>query len=346
MFPLCQRPGSVAVLDDDPSFLAVVEHALGRHWTIRSFTRADDLRKTLDRDGPFWEADVWLQQEVVADWRTGSTSLAAGVVNYWRRQTERFACTRVCLIDYRLQGQTGLDVVRNLGEWKGRKLLVTGDTDARLPAKAEESGLFNGFFSKGRPRFLPELVEAIRRFQHETDPRLQSLWSGTLSRAQRHALEQPGVASDVQCLLRHRVIEYTVLAEPFGVLCLDEFGGLHWLALHLQEPRGTVSDADLRADLRLSAKGASVGTCSALGQGAGVFGCLFQVLVDSDFEPPGGYRRWLGLQHAARAPDEQLHGQVQRARLPSGGPVVTTAQSTLPSGPLTRNADAASLACA
>lgn len=310
MFPLCQRPGSVAVLDDDPVFLRVLQAHLSTRWNVAAFERGAELLTHLGGDDPFWEVDVWLQQELVAKWRAGVCSLAQGVVDYWHRQTERFACTRVCLIDYRLQGCTGLDVLRNVGKWEGRKVLVTGHSDANLQARATGTGLIDGFLSKTGLRLLPQLIELIERFQVESDPRLDRLWRSTLSPDQLAALERPGLTESVRAALAPDVIEYIVLSDPFGILCLDASGKVGWLALSMEGGAGVhLSDAPLRAALQIPGIRSQHAAAQWLGK-SGLAGVYFHINAEPDLELPVGYGRWLRRQQLA-APHRLGTGKIE-----------------------------------
>lgn len=299
MFPLCLRPGSLAVLDDDPVFLAVFQAQLSARWNVVGFEGADQLLAHLESDQPFWEADVWLQQELVSKWRAGRCPLAKGVVDYWRRQTERFACTRICLVDYRLQDRTGLDVLRNVGRWQGRKVLVTGTPDAKLPVRASNSGLIDGFLAKSGASLVPQVAELVDRFQAEPDGRLQRLWRDTLSGEQLEALERPGVVEAVRAMLGAGVMEYVVLSDPFGVLCLDGEGSLGWLPLSLGAE--IVSDCALREALELSHSHGQQATALPVAH-SGLRGAFFRVPVAyTEIELPLGYSGWLQRQRAIRA---------------------------------------------
>lgn len=302
MFPLCRRPGSLAVLDDDPVFLTVFQTQLSTGWNATAFEHSEQLLAHLEMDQPFWEVDVWLQQELVAKWRSGACSLAIGVMDYWRRQTERFACTRVCLIDYRLQGRTGLDVLRNVGNWQGRRVLVTGASDAGLPERATSSGLIDGFFTKSGARLLPDLIALVDRFQEEPDPRLQRLWGETLSSEQRAALAGPGVEAAVRAMLGRHVVEYVVLADPFGILCLHADGAVSWMPLAMNCVGQTVSDAALRQALDLDGTLPQQAVAKAVG-GAGLGGAFFSMHLHDELELPLGYGGWLVRQQAGRPYD-------------------------------------------
>lgn len=97
---LFRRPGTVAILDDDEDFLQIVEGALRKRWRTLSFSSAQDLLEHATSEIPFDDADVWMQQEIIARWRSGISSLPAEILAYWARNSERFALTRVAVVDH------------------------------------------------------------------------------------------------------------------------------------------------------------------------------------------------------------------------------------------------------
>lgn len=299
---LSRRPGSVAVLDDDPDFLATTRVLLAQHWWAATFAHPDAFAAHLAAEAPFWEADVWLQHDVVDRWRHGGVPLAQGVVDYWRKHTERYAGTRVCIVDFRLQDRTGLDVLRKLGAWRGRRLLISGVPDADLPRTALGSGLVDGFLSKALAPLPHELLRLIETYQDETDPRVQELWRGTLAPEQLRALEQEGVERDLRRAISGRFVEHVVLAEPFGILGLTGQGQLGWLPLHIGPVPPLVSDLSLRRALNLPQILARDAVPVAYGSTGALHGALFDLADDAGTDLPSGYVQWLRRQRAARRP--------------------------------------------
>jgi hypothetical protein len=192
-------------------------------------------------------------------------------------------------------------VLRNVGKWQGRKILVTGVPDAELRARATNSGLIDGFLAKSGAALLPEVGALVERFQAEPDPRLQRLWRGTLSGDQLAALERPGAAEAVRAMLGPYVTEYIVLSDPFGVLALDGEGNLGWLPFSLGgEP---VSDFALREALELTDAGGHAAVALPITD-SGLGGALFRVpTAPNELELPVGYGRWLQQQRGLRAPE-------------------------------------------
>src|SRR6478736_5163041 len=81
--PLFWRPGSVALLADDPAFTKLARTPLSRKWSTRVYSEPGEFVDALTAEIPFWEADAGRQQDVVRTWRAGNSSLAAEVVRYW-----------------------------------------------------------------------------------------------------------------------------------------------------------------------------------------------------------------------------------------------------------------------
>jgi FixJ family two-component response regulator len=298
-FSLSRRPGSVAILDDDPDFLASTRMLLARHWWVETFADPDIFAGHLAAEAPFWEADVWLQQDIVDRWRRGGVPLAQGVVDYWRKHTERYAGTRVCIVDYRLQDRTGLDVLRNLGSWSGRRLLISGFADRDLPRTAFASGLVDGFLSKAAAPLPTELLRRIEEYQDEADPRVAELWRDTLSAAQLEVLAQDGVDRALRRVVDGRFVEHFVLAEPFGILGLTGQGQLGWVPLHIGDAPALMTDLALRRALQLPPEQAREAVPVAYGSAGRLHGALFDLAAEPASDMLSGYRPWLRRQTLA-----------------------------------------------
>jgi CheY-like chemotaxis protein len=117
-FPLFQRPGAIAFLDDDPDYLEMLALVLPRHWHVRLFSRPQDCIDKLRAEPPAWEADAWQQQQMVDQWRAGKP-LVPQILQYWAQSTDRFALTRVCVVDFSMPQKDGLQVLSEVADWSG-----------------------------------------------------------------------------------------------------------------------------------------------------------------------------------------------------------------------------------
>lgn len=295
--PLCWRPGRVALLDDDPVFLQLAGAPLERRWSTALYSDAAEFVEALRREVPFWEADAWHQQEVVRAWRSKESSLAAEVIRYWARNTERFALTRVALVDHALGGSTGLDALRSVQDWRGHAVLLTGEADHRVAIAAFNERLIDRYESKSDGPLFPRLSNLVAELQHAADQRLDQIWRTTIVPAQDAILRQPDVARELGAYLRQRVAEYVVLGEPFGILGLTAHGRVVWLPLRISDADATewFDDGDLRASLRLGKFPTMHTPAVRFGHARRLCGGYFLLDQGAVSAEPSGYGSWLEL---------------------------------------------------
>lgn len=258
-FPLYRRPGGVVFLDDDRDYLEMLAEVMPPDWYVRLLVRPVACIELLQQELPQWEADAWMQQEIINRWRQGA-SLIPQILQYWQTDgAARFALTEVCVVDYSMPAMSGLRVLSALTGWSGSRILLTGRADEQLAVSAFNRGLINQFIPKQSAEIRLRLTDAIRDLRHLAHARHQQTWRATLSRSQQALLCDPAVMQALEHLARRQGwIEHVVTGAPFGVLALDPKGGVHWLQLepaeNLQELAEMAQsqgwDADTVRDIR------------------------------------------------------------------------------------------------
>lgn len=235
-FPLYRRPGGVVFLDDDRDYLEMLAEVMPPDWYVRLFLRPVACIEFLQQEPPHWEADAWAQQEIVNRWRQG-TSLIPQILQYWRENgTARFALTQVCVVDYSMPAMSGLRVLSALTGWSGSRILLTGRADEQLAVSAFNRGLINQFIPKQSAEIRLRLTDAIQSLRQLPHARHQPTWRATLTREQHALLCDPAIAQALEHLTRRQGwIEHVVIGAPFGVLALDQKGGVSWLQLEPAE---------------------------------------------------------------------------------------------------------------
>ena len=231
-FLLHRRPGSVVFLDDDPDYLEMLAEVMPPDWHVRLFLSPVNCIAQLMQEPARWEADGWRQQEIVNRWQSG-TPLIPQILQYWREdQTARFALTRVCVVDYAMPAMSGLQVLGELTGWPGARVLLTGRIEEQLAVSAFNRGLIERFVPKQSPDIRLRLTGAIEELLKQPDAGYQQTWRSTLSRDQHALLCDPAIARELDALVqREGWIEYVVIGAPFGILALDQQGGVTWLQL-------------------------------------------------------------------------------------------------------------------
>lgn len=239
--PLYHRPGCVAVLDDDPGFLAQVTRSFPKAWRTRGFLSAEGCLNHLQQEPPVWEADFWAQQELVSLWQLGAPLIPL-VLRYWATTPERHTLTSVLVVDQMMPGTDGIDMLRDLVDWPGSAVLMTGGFDEYAATDAFNSGLIDQYVVKQQSSLRADLVDVVARLLARPNTRYQQIWAGTVQPRQAELLRQPSIARDLEAHLRTTFVEWVVIGEPFGVLGLDAQGSAHWLQLNTREELAALAD--------------------------------------------------------------------------------------------------------
>src|SRR4051812_23388910 len=276
-FPLFHRPGTVVFLDDDPDYLEMLALVLPRSWHLKLFLRPSDCISYLMQEPPFWEADAWNQQQLIGLWREGKP-LIPQILAYWSRYTERYALSRVCVVDFSMPGMDGLQALAELGDWPGARVLLTGQADEQVAVRAFNRGLIDQFIPKQTPDISRRLIEAVERLLFTSHSRHAQTWRVTLKPEQNALLRAPGVANWLSDFCARHWVEHVAIGEPFGVLGMDAVGKIGWLQLETREGLPALAElaevagvpAESVAEIRGGAKLADVELRQALSSSAPV----------------------------------------------------------------------------
>ena len=243
-FALFQRPGTVVFLDDDSDYLETLALVLPRRWPVKFFLRPAECIHHLQQEPPFWEADAWSQQRLVDQWQ-GGKRLIPQILEYWSRNTERYALSRVCVLDYSMPGMDGLQVLAELTDWSGARVLLTGQADEQIAVNAFNQGLIGRFIAKQTPDISRRLIEAVQHLMETPNERHNQIWRATLGPVQSAMLRLAPVQRELAAFAADRWVEHVVIGEPFGVLGMDADGHVSWL--QLETPDGLLALCELAA---------------------------------------------------------------------------------------------------
>lgn len=313
-FPLFHRPGSIVFLDDDPAYLEMLAMVLPRQWHVKLYLRPQTCVNQLQQEPPLWEADAWMQQEMIEHWRAGRP-LIPQVLNYWANHTERFGLTKVCVFDYAMPGMDGLQALGELMDWPGGRVLLTGQADEHVAVSAFNRGMIDQFIAKQTVDISQHLIAVIQRMLAQPQMRHSQIWRAALTQPQHALLQVPSVARQLASLASSHWVEHVVIGQPFGILGMDADGRASWLQLEsaagladlseLAESQGVKAAAadDIRAgrhlvDLELQQALGQPGPARlvpafSIGHEGTLLGALFPVELAA--RPPSliGYKHWL-----------------------------------------------------
>ena len=318
---LFQSPGTIVFLDDDPGYLDMLALVLPQDWHIRFFLRPQSCIHHLMLETNAWENDLANQQQILTRWRELGTPLIPQILDYWST-TERYALSRICVVDYSMPAMNGLQALERLEDWHGARILLTGQADEQIAVKAFNYGLIEQFIPKQTPDISQRLIEAIQRLQMMASGRQPPLWRATLSQRQYTLLRSPSISAELSAFVSKRWIEHVVIGHPFGILGRDADGNVGWLQLEpasgldelaeLAEAEGLSSQSiddiqagrklvnlELRQSLNRSAA-PELSTAFSIGIDEPMLGAVFAVETPAGQAHKTSYNQW-STQQAERA---------------------------------------------
>lgn len=315
--PLFRRPGGVVVVDDDVDYLEMLALVLPGDWDVRLYTHPIRCVQSILRERSLWESDTFEQQQLVQGWHQGR-ALVPQILAYWEAAVERFAMCHVCVVDFFMPGIDGLQVLSELMDWPGAKVLLTGQADERIAVGAFNRGLIHHYIPKQTTDIRTELIETLVRLGQRPHLVHDPIWRATLRPWQQALLQEPGIQQALQDIARVQWMEHVVIGDPFGILGLDADGQASWLQLEtpaglqdmaeLAEVEG--ADAVTRAQIRAGRRLVNVelrqslglhGPCEPvaathLGHEGKLLAALFPLHSEQLPHRPRAYRHWLAQQ--------------------------------------------------
>lgn len=315
--PLFRRPGGIVFVDDDVDYLEMLALVLPRDWHVRLFTHPIQCVQSILHERRLWESDTWQQQQLVDRWHQGRP-LVPQVLAYWAQASERFAMSHVCVVDFFMPGIDGLQVLSELVDWPGAKVLLTGQADERIAVGAFNRGLIHHYIPKQATDIRTELTETLGLLAQRPHLVHDPVWRTTLRPWQQALLQEPGIQQALCDIARVQWVEHVVIGDPFGILGLDAEGQVSWLQLEtpaglkgmaeLAEVEGV--DATSRAHIRAGRRLVSLelrqslglhGPCESvaatrLGHEGKLLAALFPLEAPLLPHRPQAYRQWLAQQ--------------------------------------------------
>jgi len=327
--PLFRRPGAVVLLDDDADYLEMLAMVLPRHWPLRLFTRPTQCVHAMHRELRLWEADLWQVQYAVDLWRQGKPLLPQ-VLGYWARATERFSLTQVCVVDFSMPAMDGLQVLSELVDWPGARVMLTGQADERVAVDAFNRGLIDQYIPKQVAEMATLLAKSLRRLADPFHDRHDAIWRATLRPQQMALFRQGGAGPALKALMEREWVDHVVMGDPFGVLGLDLDGRATWLQLVPREQLAAHAQAaaaeglagevlqavregramvctQVRGHLGLHGHGPVVPTFALDSEGL-LLAARFALEPTDLPEPIEGYRSWLAARGPRCIQDERPSG--------------------------------------
>jgi CheY-like chemotaxis protein len=232
-FTLCHRRGTVAVLDDDEVFTEALALQLPPDWPLQAYSNPKEFVEIVKGQTALWEDEYWAHQNLVGRWRAagpGNCQLIPLIIDHWRRTPARMNMLKVCMVDQHMPTTTGLQVLSQLSDWPGTKILLSGFRDDGMVATAFNHRLIDRAVNKTTDlaHMLRQLVRGLLQCR---DDRANHIWSDTFAREQLNLLRVPSISQELTAFAHKTWVEWICIGEPFGILGLDVNGVVSWLQL-------------------------------------------------------------------------------------------------------------------
>jgi CheY-like chemotaxis protein len=231
-FALFKRPTRLVFLDDDIFFLQVLQIALPQDWRADLFLNPHACLAHIQKNGNALIQDFYQQQALLEKAKSPNSKygLIFSILKYWHNTPDRFNLVQLATFDFGMPGINGLDAFEKLGNWPGRRVLLTGQADDTLAVEAFNRAAIHKFIAKQGGDLRQSLLFQLPSLLEQPLPQTQAFWNQSLSFHQQQWLSEPTVVAALNRLvLENNWIEYAVTHAPFGLLAADPHGVVFWL---------------------------------------------------------------------------------------------------------------------
>lgn len=232
VLPICYRPMTIMLVDDDPDFLSMLSEQLSDDYPVITFTDSS-------------QAILYFEQknEKIFEKLMGNNfSDLDELIQYTRQEIynkDRFQQILVSVLDYDMPNKNGFDVINTMGEPIMREMeshsyiLLTGKKWSDMDIKIKEKFKDNYFISKWDSDFLNQLRLRIHKNLTRT---FQSMSYPIARRLTLDPLEKTNFLFDGNFLPvfndyieNHHICEIYLFDKQGSFLFLDKNGKLSWL---------------------------------------------------------------------------------------------------------------------
>lgn len=231
-FPLIRLPMRVVYVDDDYFFLNALRTFNSKIVPAEYFESPLLAIERIHSEAPIWSDLVQLISEPDDELTNGRISK---FVNRYFNDPRRFMTATVIVVDYELPGVNGLDLIRQIAPWPGKRILLTGRSSHNLAIKSFNSAIIDQFIEKSAPHTFTSLRGALEDLHLRTCEVFGNFMRHAFQSWQLTLLNTPAVAEALRQQIHQRGWnEYVVIGRPFGILGLTE-NGLQWMQLETAE---------------------------------------------------------------------------------------------------------------
>jgi CheY-like chemotaxis protein len=251
-----KRAGYVVFLDDESDFLEILSQVIPSGWLTKMYDDPNAVIHRIQGETKRLGDEVWHHQNIIERSIEGESRIAQ-LLAYWRNDGfNRYATTRLLVVDYSMPQQSGLQVLSQLEDWPGGRIMLTGQADELIAVNAFNQGLIQQYIPKQSSNLATRIISGINdRLDRPAVDDLGKIWRNNLSREQLALIKNPAAAAWLEGLVNaHGLVEYGVVGAPFGILGLNAQGQGFWIQIEqsastrsLDELADTLSGYDVSA---------------------------------------------------------------------------------------------------
>ena len=241
-FPLVSLPKRALYVDDKAAFLEALRKVMPRSHAHEFLTSPIAAIDRIDSEMEDWKA---LESLLVGESYDPSDeyALIARVVTQHFGSASRFNLTSVLIVDYSMPGLTGLDLIRRLKFWPGRRVLLTGDADAGIAISAFNEGLIQRFIPKSTNHLYHVLKSSYDEMHAIVSEQVGHLLRPTLQGWQKDLVDDDHIIAALNKKINAlEWTEYVLVAKPFGLLGMSHSGPLQWLQFETSDTQHALSE--------------------------------------------------------------------------------------------------------
>lgn len=237
--PLFYFKPTICWIDDDQLFLDAAVSIFNKQYDCLSFQSAIEAKKYFDTYcSPL--SDISFKQELTEDEKFGMSKHFPVDINFssietlfnHKNKNEEIA---VLIVDYHMNEMNGLELCHQLKNFKGKKILLTGEATPEAVIEAFNNGLIDKFIRKGTNSvaLLQEYIETLT-YQYFCDK--------TASLVAHMEAAKPSIFSDnvfvdfFQSWCKEQgIIEYYLINKQGSFIVKDKAGETRYFVLQSEE---------------------------------------------------------------------------------------------------------------
>jgi DNA-binding NarL/FixJ family response regulator len=221
----------VAFIDDDPPYLDALQMVIPEQMLATYHTDPDTLGPLLDKNREKLHAERELLLRLDARNGIASPSAVVAALQYLASPV-RHDVIAVLIADFSMPKENGVNLCRRFRMPGMQRLLLTGMADQAMAISAFNIGAIEQYVPKQAPHLLDELVEQIYdQIKASCERRGEMLLEQLQPELRAQLAQRPVATALTELLAQHDVVEWVLIAQPQGLVCLRSDGGVLWMQL-------------------------------------------------------------------------------------------------------------------